>query len=175
MPDSTFFGATLTNLGPVVTPFTPAPSCTDMTQVMVAIQTSESLLLIGSPDCGPPPPQAGCRPYGSEWDELYNGTESQLQFTLAYNSPGLACPTGWTTAGTIVGPSGWASADGAFTKLPHFPYEQNDDDEDDSPFGNFVMPIDQYVRALEPSETMAWCCPRYVLKITASSVSGTLK
>ena len=165
MPDSTFFGATLTNLGPVMSTFTPAPSCTDMTQVVVAVQTSETLLHRGAPECHSPPSQAGCRPHGSDWDELYSETEVRIKPTLPYYSPGLACPTGWTTAGTIVGPSGWSSADGAFTKLSHFPYEQDDDDEGvayNPHYGNHMEPIDQYVRALEPSETMVWCCPRYV-------------
>ena len=155
MPDSTYFGATLTNLGPLVTPFTSAPSCTESTNLAIATKASDGLHIFGVPDCNVTLSAAGCFPDGSKVDELFDSPKTDLINTLVYHSPGIECPSGWTTAGSIVGPSGWDSASGVFTR-PHFPYYNDGRDI----FPQNIGPVDQYVGALEPSETLAWCCPR---------------
>lgn len=155
MPNSTYFGATLTNLGPLVTQFTPAPSCSEPSNLAVATQASDGLRLFGFPECNLTASAAGCFPDGSKIDELWNPTVTDFINTLVYHSPGIACLSGWTTAGSIVGPSGWDSAAGFFTRR-HFPYRGN---------GSNTLPdelraFDQYVGALDPSETLVHCCPR---------------
>ena len=152
MPSSTFFEATFTNFGPVVTPFTPAPSCTELT-LGIGHQSSDFFDPIALFECNKRT-YAGCLPYGSKVDQNFADSEWDGTFTLQYYSPGLVCPSGWATVGSIVGPYGWESASGIFTK-EHFPYVE-------FPYlGHDSIGIqDEYVAVLDPSETMVWCCPR---------------
>lgn len=154
MPSSTVWGAELTNLGSLVTTFTPAPSCTGISNLAVAVQNPDTLVLAGYLGCDAPK-VTGCAPHASNLLDLYSTAKNKAGAHLAYYSPGLVCPSGWTTAGSIVGPSGWSSASGAYTQS-HFPYP----DRFPGDIPQRLNPLDQYVTALEESETLAWCCPR---------------
>jgi hypothetical protein len=73
-----------------------------------------------------------------------------------YFSPGVACPKGWTTAGTLAhgDKTGSVEKTGVFTQPP-FPFP--------TPVDYLMTPEEIWLNVLEPSETFAYCCPRYLL------------
>lgn len=104
-----------------------------------------------------------CMASGAKYDEVASANRATLgDFQMPYFSPGLYCPSGWETVGAASGrPSGDMhaapkSATGVFTKDP-WPYAES----------NSSMPVNMpllkhYLGILGDSETLVWCCPRYV-------------
>ncbi|KHN98429.1 uncharacterized protein MAM_03553 [Metarhizium album ARSEF 1941] len=156
MPTPTeYFGYSVTNIGPLTTRFTPAPSCATTTpNVFIETQLADTRGLYGFPSCSLPKYE-GCLPYGKELDELYR----QLSATphngdLVYHSPGLRCPSGWNRVGVVHGGTKPPTElEGVFTEImTAFP----------SPNGvpKPIPRLEAYVDVLGPSETMVWCCPK---------------
>lgn len=147
MPNASVYGGwySFSNYGPVTTTFTPAPSCTatdrlelglvvgDYTQVQYSVSCSTT----GDWDCVPP----GTTTSAASYDEsLWVGT-------AGYYSPGLHCPSGWATVGMAARHDSSLSTSGFLTtstkKIPYF-----------------EEPASLLASILEPSQTMALCCPR---------------
>ncbi|KAF3392671.1 hypothetical protein F1880_008621 [Penicillium rolfsii] len=149
---------TLLNYGPLTTTFTPAPSCSGTSHLrlgtiddnfprlsyMVQCETTEWS------DCAPPATiTTASTSDGAEWSASAGH----------YYSPGLYCPSGWETVG-LAGrdgdkpytDSGVISAYGASQWVPSFPYE-----------------LTQLAKGLQPSETVALCCPT---GFTADPIGG---
>jgi len=158
MPTATeYLGYSLINLGPLTTTFTAAPSCaTSLDYKWIASQRKgdSEAQIYGYPTCGAPKFE-GCIPNGKEWDSsLAKLSATPHNGNVLYRSPGIHCPSGWTTAGSIVGGgASGRSASGVFTRF------QSDDDPDEGV--RHVSVIEAFVKPLGESETLAWCCPRY--------------
>ncbi|KAF4471994.1 hypothetical protein FALBO_1099 [Fusarium albosuccineum] len=103
MPSLTeYFGYTVTNLGPLTTTYTPPAACTTQTTDGVYFANASHIdIALGQPSCGIP--SAGkCVPSGSALDKLREPfDETPQQGFFYYHSPGVVCPSGWTTAGTL--------------------------------------------------------------------------
>lgn len=151
------FGLTLTNLGPLTTTFTPAPSCT----ALVA-QSDAGYVLSGNgfsvgdawypygPVACTPQDLRGCLPDGAARQPIRerNGDD---QFTLPYNSPAYHCPEGWTVAATATA----ASISVTVSSISAA-------GENAQPLVGFSFVLAGFVvTALAPTETMTVCCPRY--------------
>lgn len=156
MPTPTeYFGYSVTNIGPLTTRFTPAPSCATTTpNVYIETELGDARGLYGFPSCSFPKYE-GCLPNGKEFDEL----NRQLSATphngnLVYHSPGLRCPSGWKRVGTVHGGTKQPTKpEGAFTEITSASSSPNGVPEP-------IPRLEAYANVLGPSETLVWCCPR---------------
>ncbi|KAM0385527.1 hypothetical protein ACHAPY_000063 [Fusarium culmorum] len=137
MPTATeFWGFNAHNLGPLTTTFTAPSSCATGTDHHVFVNASEPIRIFGVPTCGPMT-FGDCIPSASLWESIHEQTTEFVQGQYAYFSPGLACPSGWSTVGTLAhGGDGddKASASGAL--------ESPDWDEFMNP--SYLHPTDDY-------------------------------
>jgi hypothetical protein len=156
MPTPTqYFGYSVTNLGPLTTRFTPAPSCATATpNVYIETQLDETRGLYGYPSCTAPKYE-GCLPNGREFDALNRQlSASPHNGNLVYHSPGLRCPSGWKKVGSNQGGAQNAtSPGGVFTGISTLTPPA-----DGSPTA--IPRLEAYANVLDPSETMVWCCPK---------------
>ncbi|KAM0208552.1 hypothetical protein ACHAPA_009621 [Fusarium lateritium] len=155
MPSRTeFFGYGFSNLGPLTTTYEPPASCTTATTDRIYFANATSLELnYGAAKCDGDEPLGKCYPSGKTYDSLMSEHATYRdQGTWNYFSPGVACPKGWTTAGTLAhgDKTGSVEKTGVFTQPP-FPFPMR---------VNYLMtPEEIWLNALDPSETLAYCCP----------------
>ncbi|KAF4337764.1 hypothetical protein FBEOM_8361 [Fusarium beomiforme] len=155
MPTITrYFGVGLVNNGPLTTTYTPPASCTTVTTDHIVFANASYLPAVyGAPTCETSS-MGDCLPSGSYDKHQSEWRKNGGQGTLDYYSPGVVCPKGWTTAGTLAhgDKTGSAEKSGIFT------------------FTRSIAPGVQYIEhnlqleklwleALGPSETLAYCCP----------------
>ncbi|KAK3949234.1 hypothetical protein QBC32DRAFT_349688 [Pseudoneurospora amorphoporcata] len=114
-------------LGPLTTTFTPPPECTQCYELAGGEKRGNTCRAYAEDCLGIP--RASCLPQASN-------AISDVELPWGFFSPGLACPSGWTTAG------------------PTISYGQI---EKDDVVGNIV-------NVLEAGETAGFCCPRYVCR-----------
>ncbi|KAF4459224.1 hypothetical protein FALBO_14026 [Fusarium albosuccineum] len=155
MPTRTeYFGNVFTNLGPLTTTYTPPASCTTVTTDRIRYANATSIQWVfAGPSCGPAP-MGECLPSGSAYDELASSYHTNnAQDFWDYYSPGVICPKGWTTAGTLAHGDKTSSAQksGIFTqdpweRVPNWEYF-------------YLSPQEIWLNVLEASETLAYCCP----------------
>ncbi|KLO79631.1 uncharacterized protein LW93_13328 [Fusarium fujikuroi] len=154
MPTATeYFGISVSNIGPLTTTYTPPPECTRATTDHLVYALESSLVYgFGSPDCVIDP-YGKCLPSGAAMDSIikeYSYPKSG-QGIHVFHSPGIDCPEGWTTAGLLAhgDKTGSAYRSGVFTSTTSVnsshPLQMGSDE--------------WWLRVLEPSETLAWCCP----------------
>jgi hypothetical protein len=152
MPTATeFWGYSAQNLGPLTTTYTAPSSCATATDRVVYANASDPVRWFGAPTCGPMT-FGDCLPSGSFWDSVRQQTTEFVQGQYAYYSPGIACPSGWRTVGTLAhdgNNDGKASASGALA-TPKW-----GDIKGLQP----LHPTQFWLGILEPSETLAFCCP----------------
>jgi hypothetical protein len=180
MPTATSaFQYALHNLGPLTATFTAAPTCATLTNfVHLGLATAPQAAVFRN-DCDGSNQRsaAGCLPSGSVLDSqfataLYTKVGN---YDLNYFSPGLACPSGWTTAGSAA--KGTASdtpivTSGVFAAPSGFPsgFTVGPNTERApkvfNPVNNVLM------GALDPGETAVACCPEYVFLFFSASGSG---
>lgn len=157
MPTPThYFGYAVTNIGPLTTRFTPAPSCaTTKPNVYIETQLAETRALFGYPSCDAPK-YDGCLPNGKSLDILNSHLAAHPHNgNLVYHSPGLKCPSGWRKAGAVAGGDEQATRQrGVFTSMT-IPVMV--------PNGNPgpLPKLQAYAGILDPGETLVWCCPKY--------------
>ncbi|TPX16064.1 uncharacterized protein E0L32_004059 [Thyridium curvatum] len=153
------------NLGPVTETFTAAPSCATKTDgVMIASKlasSNETVLVANYPGtCGKFIQVGDCMPLGSKRDEHFKSkdplqydTENYLR--LWVYSPGLFCPSGWTTAGAVT-----RQADGSIASPTGFFAPEPSVNLSVALLTNgMIPPATVIATALEPGETAAACCP----------------
>jgi hypothetical protein len=153
MPTSTqFFGVTAHNLGPLTTTFTAPSACATGTDHHVIVNGSAPNEFWGQPTCGIKD-RGSCMPNGKSYDSLRSVTTPLDRVWYHYYSPGMACPSGWTTAGNLVkGGDSSLSASGVFSRpLRTATFEAQP-----------LEPSDFWGQIMNVSETIALCCPRYV-------------
>lgn len=158
MPSRTqYFGYDFTNIGPLTTTYEPPASCTTATTDHVYFANATSLeQAYGSVKCDGPEPVGKCYPSGATYDSLLSSYATYRdQGFWQYFSPGVVCPKGWTTAGTLAHGDKTDSVEktGVFTQPYPFP----------TPVNYIMKPEQIWLNVLEPSETLAYCCPRYLL------------
>ncbi|CAP95687.1 hypothetical protein E8E15_003726 [Penicillium rubens] len=136
---------TFENYGPMTTTFTPASSCTATDRLSLAWVNDDRTLVQF---------QVGCPTSTSDWDCMPPGTttsatwydEKKWVASVGYYSPGLYCPSGWETIGMAARDGKSLSTSGFLTtsvkKIPS--YEE---------------PVTLLASLLEPSQTLALCCP----------------
>ncbi|GKU06501.1 hypothetical protein FLAG1_04351 [Fusarium langsethiae] len=154
MPTATkFFGTTITNFGPLTTTYTPSPSCTTVTtdHLLYAVENVTGPYQ-GSPRCEHNL-VGDCIPEGSSYDLLASKLVGPWELGFFnYHSPGIYCPKGWTTA-AVLGhgdKSGSQLRSGAFT-ITRTPSTLTRP--------SILQPDEIWLSLLEPSETLAFCCP----------------
>lgn len=154
---ASYFDGTLVNAGPLTSTFTPPAACTRPLNHGIDLVLSDGFTAHWSTSCGQDTKakrQSQCRPSESAWVNAASSDYSKDGHKRTYFSPGLACPSGWTTGGVAVlgQHSTVSSSGGGFpTKSPP-PWQ---------PFQ--TLPFASYfVDNMEVFETMAFCCPRYV-------------
>lgn len=158
------------NMGPMTTTFTAPPSCATPAQPLVVI-ADDTFTWGDSPDCPDEDRERyteGCWPSAREANSLEKAATDEGKSLnqrpddlLAYFSPGLECPDGWTTAGTIARPVATAAdagrtteplnAGGVYTGRNYSMVHERE---------NYWAPDQALAYALEPGETLAMCCPR---------------
>ncbi|KAJ4322372.1 hypothetical protein N0V84_004843 [Fusarium piperis] len=155
MPSLTeYFGHTITNFGPLTTTFTAPSSCATETPGRVFFGNASNLSRqYGNPEC-----LGGyvgnCIPSGSAYDDYVTSYwKSPMQAWYPYFSPGVVCPSGWSTVGTLARAENTGSFDegGVFTQDPLAGYPTR--------VRPWIGPDEVWSNALKPSETVAYCCP----------------
>ena len=153
MPTSTeFFGVTAYNLGPLTTTFSAPSACATGNDHHVIVNGSKPDEVWGHPTCGFKD-RGSCLPSGKSYDSLASVTTPLNRAWNFYYSPGIACPSGWTTAGTMIkeGESS-VSVSGVFSSRLQA-----------SITGAIELePADWWAEIMNVSETIAYCCPRCV-------------
>ncbi|KAL4955763.1 hypothetical protein BDW69DRAFT_160001 [Aspergillus filifer] len=190
---------TFTNLGPLTTTYTPAPSCTGSEAIGIGTLEADSFLWLEfqaqctNPvdpftDCvpktteAPKPTSTGLSDDFSDYDEY-----PYYAWGGDYYSPGVYCPSGWetiamagrddngklTSSGNL-GPTPTTTTTtstktrilitGTPTGLDLDDYEDYYDYYEDYDYDydydtTYTSPISLLMTALEPSQTMALCCP----------------
>ncbi|KAK2592722.1 hypothetical protein QQS21_009565 [Conoideocrella luteorostrata] len=156
MPTPTqYFGYSVTNIGPLTTRFTPAPSCaTTQPNVYIETQLADTRGLYGYPSCAAPKYE-GCLPSGKSFDDLNSQlAASPHNGNLVFHSPGLRCPSGWKRAGAVVGGEKQATRlRGVFTGYSTSTAVPNGNPEP-------LPKLKAYAGILDPGETLVWCCPK---------------
>lgn len=197
---STLAHYTLANLGPLTTPFTAAPACAtasaEQQHHLVGQLPWGELADPRCPEDSGPWHADGCFPSAARVASLHAGltltevvvtspapdgdTPSTVTHQLVprlaeYFSPGVQCPAGWTTAGTLAYPAvatpapttGDGTARPSITAPPHSPdgvgvftaaANYTERPEWDQVWSLKLGEV--LARALEPSETLAFCCPK---------------
>ncbi|PSR99235.1 hypothetical protein BD289DRAFT_47724 [Coniella lustricola] len=190
MPTATTIASyTLTNLGPVTTVFTPAPSCSSIhyngveigeyvsvenylysdSAALPANSTSSLFRFIGN-DCAFTSITIGdCLPSGSVLDSVWMSLQTSsreeqeiLTPTLAYYSPALDCPKDWSTVGLAT-----KLANGSVTSTgPAFGIVDAETIYQASSTTTQVRlsdlenpPPNAILNAMGPGETAVLCCP----------------
>ncbi|CAG7560678.1 unnamed protein product [Fusarium equiseti] len=150
MPTATeFFGFSAHNLGPLTTTFTAPSSCATGTDHIVFVNASDPVRMEGVPTCGAET-FGDCLPSGSDRDTVLYQTTEWVQGQYFYYSPGITCPSGWRTVGALKHDGEDSSASGALAS-PTW--------RDDGRFPSPLPPQEFWLGLLDPSETLAFCCP----------------
>ncbi|KAF5585846.1 uncharacterized protein FSUBG_12305 [Fusarium subglutinans] len=146
--------ARITNFGPLTTTYTAPASCaTETDRIYFAYDSDHPEYLWANPTCKMQL-IGKCIPSGDQYDHLITATYAKT-FDLGfyhYYSPGLYCPSDWTTAGKYVrGTGSIGQMSGQLTRTestmvperwePGRPFRQD--------------PASVWVQVLEPSETLA--------------------
>ncbi|KAF5675529.1 hypothetical protein FHETE_2526 [Fusarium heterosporum] len=165
MPTATgYFGYSVHNLGPLTTTFTAPSSCATGTDHVIYANVSSNAVFYGAPTCDFAS-FADCIPSGKSWDSVYRQTTTFVQGQFLYYSPGIACPSGWKTAGALArGESGSVSASGVLS------YSASN--AGGNTYARALHPSEVWLEVLEPSETLVYCCPsNYTADAYANCVS----
>ncbi|KAM0340134.1 hypothetical protein ACHAPU_010626 [Fusarium lateritium] len=166
MPTATgYFGYSIHNLGPLTTTFTAPSSCATGTDHVIYANVTANAVFYGAPTCGFAS-FADCIPSGKSWDSVYRQTTAFVQGQFLYHSPGIACPSGWKTAGALArGESGTVSASGVLSS-------SSAGNAGGNTYARPLYPTEVWLEVLEPSETLVYCCPsNYTADAYANCVS----
>jgi hypothetical protein len=153
MPTSSVLSEfTFSNLGPLTTTWTAPASCaTSAGDVKIGVTQHPGKYFY---DASCQVKEYNCVPTGASTDPaLATDLNPTNLFQGAYFSPGLYCPSGWTTAGLASRKENasvtWS---GLFSPFEAIPTSVDGDIFNDP--GNVLMQL------LDPSETAMICCPR---------------
>ncbi|ENH66386.1 hypothetical protein FOC1_g10002412 [Fusarium oxysporum f. sp. cubense race 1] len=150
--------AKITNFGPLTTTYTAPASCATATNhLYLAGYGDKPEYLWAYPTCTMQL-YGKCIPSGDQYDHLITATYAKT-FDIGfyhYYSPGLYCPSNWTTAGKYVkGNGGTAQISGDLTKTESGIVPARWEPGRPIPTDPTIV----WKQVLEPSETLAVCCP----------------
>ncbi|KAF4946134.1 hypothetical protein FGADI_11412 [Fusarium gaditjirri] len=150
--------AKITNFGPLTTTYTAPASCATATNhLYLADDSDKPEYLWAYPTCTMQL-YGSCIPSGDQYDHLITATYAKTLDIGFYHyySPGLYCPANWTTAGKYLkGAGSTAAISGDLTKT-----KSGFDPPGWEPGRPFPTdPTSVWKLVLEPSETLAVCCP----------------
>lgn len=165
---------TFSNLGPITTTFTPAPSCTSgYTGIGYLNYHGDYLNLEYGLEPTPWPKFDGCTPSPSPTatasTTIHHLSEEQISAFAAqyvdwvgygyYHSPGLHCPSGWETIGLVA-----RDASSSLTSSGLYVAATTTNTDTKDPYNYYRLdneyPASVLKGILEPKETMVACCPR---------------
>jgi len=151
----------LTNLGPLTTTFTADAACATSGGTQIGLQSPAGAALFPT-ECtvstlGP------CFPSGSKVDARASSIFSQVgNFAIHYFSPGIVCPSGWSTAGVVVkSADGSVSTSGIFEAPAALKASKPAEELGLNRLFNPVVNV--FTAAIDPGETGVVCCPTYDL------------
>ncbi|KAK8075517.1 hypothetical protein PG997_010180 [Apiospora hydei] len=185
MPTATeYFGYTALNYGPLTTTFTADPSCATATEGRVIYRSDDLRYQIAyAGDCATTtasPYYLGCFPSASKDMSLFASDVPVGVGLASYFSPGVACPSGWTTAGTMARATGAAGKPDAWNGTGSLAGDIWETVYDDT-LGREVPLLEVYRQIMAPDETLAFCCPsstvttRFVSIVTEPEPSKTVE
>lgn len=151
---ASYFDATIVNAGPLTSTFTPPASCTRPPNYDVELIGPMGPGGAWQTECDDRKykRKSQCMPSESAWVNAPQADYSKDANQLTYFSPGLACPSGFTTVGTAVVGQGMNNVTGSGPVLS-VPTSQTYDDFQ-------VLPLASYLcDNMQPSETVVFCCP----------------
>lgn len=171
---------TFTNLGPITTTFTPAPSCTASDRIGLGYvnPTGNILILEYAAQATSDVNVSGCIPTSSpttsatvettihltsdEQKSAYNAQMIDWEGYGAYYSPGLYCPLGWETIGMAArDASSSLTSSGILVPTTATTTTQTYATDDMYYYMfNYEDPASVLKDILEPKQTMVVCCPR---------------
>ncbi|KAJ5931101.1 hypothetical protein N7466_006594 [Penicillium verhagenii] len=134
-------GWTFSNIGPMTTTFTPAPTCTNNLFVGGTEVPNSQWPVNCAADSF-----SGCIPPGMTTTATATTRNLNLPWEKAYFSPGIYCPSGWATMGTAARETNTISSSGVLTT-----HRYN--------YGDWDNPAKMLASILDTSETLAICCP----------------
>lgn len=173
---------TFTNLGPITSTFTPAPSCTGPDRVGIGyVNPTGDILNVEfltqattkfdfdscTPTTTPPPTESE-----SVMTTIHHPNKQQISEFMAhqvswrawghYYSPGLYCPSGWETIGVVARDGGSSlSSSGIYVPTTASTSTRSYSTDD---FYYYMFNYEDKASVLKgilgPKETMAACCPR---------------
>ncbi|KAM5344434.1 hypothetical protein ACJ41O_012970 [Fusarium nematophilum] len=148
--------ATITNFGPLTTTYTAPTSCATATDHLYFAGKDDPGGIWAYPMCTIQT-FGDCIPSGDAFDELMTSYDGFLEFGFYhYYSPGLYCPSGWTTAATLVNPGGNTAAEVSGYLTQDYSLRLG---EWEPGRAQPTDPTAVWEQILEPSETLAICCP----------------
>ncbi|KAF9885033.1 hypothetical protein FE257_000764 [Aspergillus nanangensis] len=161
MPSATStIGWTLENWGPVPETYTKSPSCTASTDTWIAYTDMPVAPFL--PEVCVTATTDICWPEPTDKSLLEGYADNR--YRVAYWSPGVNCPSGWTSIGQAAHPTdGPVTSSGIFQGYPgradyHGNYHLDDNDRTDS--GTVMFGYKDAIGALlDPGETAIACCP----------------
>jgi len=152
----------LTNWGPLTTAFAADAACTTSTGIVNAGLRDPPGAAIVNIDCNVPT-VGSCYPSGTKLDARASSAFTEAgKFVIGYFSPGIVCPSGWSTAGVVARASdGAISTSGIYEAPPGLVATTSGRDPGiGRPFFNPI--VNAFTAALDPGETGVACCPRLV-------------
>ncbi|CAJ0544213.1 Ff.00g035040.m01.CDS01 [Fusarium sp. VM40] len=150
MPTATeFFGFTALNYGPLTTTYTAPASCATKINYPLIVNATSPYPIVALPVCTAEP-YGDCLPSYKELESSDLQTSTFFQGTLAYYSPGIACPAGWETVGLLAHDEGSKFSASGVLATPAMTY---------SGMPRAVEVTEFWKNILDTSETLAYCCP----------------
>ncbi|KAK7961915.1 uncharacterized protein PG986_002740 [Apiospora aurea] len=179
MPIATeYFGYTALNYGPLTTTFTADPLCATATEGRVIYRSDNLRYQIAyAGDCATTtasPYYLGCFPSAGKEMSLFASDVPVGVRVASYYSPGVACPSGWTTAGTMARATGAAAKPDAWNGTGSLAGDIWETGYDDT-LGREVPLLEVYRQIKAPDETLAFCCPSYETITTVISSTVTTR
>lgn len=157
-----YFGYLFSNLGPLTTTYTAPKACetVDTDRVLfVEKERGRGQLEQGQPKCWDHWPLSSCIPSGTAIDNWVESTITadtgypNHNGAVFYHSPGIHCPSGWTTVGMIAKGEKTLSMSGYMTES----YEGQDGFEKHHALP--MPPTKRWDGFLKPYQTVAFCGP----------------
>lgn len=152
---ASYFDATIVNAGPLTSTFTPPAICTRAPHYGVKLLGPDGRAGSWQTECDDRKytRKSLCLPSESAWVNEPKADYSKDANDITYYSPGLACPSGFTTVGAAVVGQGMNNVTQSGQMFSASTTQTYDDFQ--------LLPIASYLcDNMAASETAVFCCPR---------------
>lgn len=154
---------TFTNYAPLTTTFTPAPSCTASDRLSLGYINHGYVYLEYGVQCTSDVHYHDCLPTATTTVTTMPTPPNEKPWVGigGYYSPGLYCPSGWETVGVAAcDASSTLTSSGILSTTPAVTFSSSDPMSYYYETATWDDPATLLKSVLEPSQTMAVCCPR---------------